>query len=184
VATRRPLLVIPHRLADNHNGGQLLFGPDKLLYLSTGDGGTQGDPEGDAQSLASLLGKIIRIDVGIPRTTGDVTKPTLKVLVKRRQRVLHNRGAIAYVRCSEPCGVTAGGSLRIGKRLYKLRRANKLVPAGKRGRVRVVVGPRARKLLKRAVARGGRPLVLVRLRAVDPAGNRSRLAARSLRISR
>ena len=70
LATRRPLLTIQHQQAQNHNGGQLLFGRDKRLYLSTGDGGTQGDPEGDAQSLASLLGKIIRIDVGIPPDDG------------------------------------------------------------------------------------------------------------------
>jgi glucose/arabinose dehydrogenase len=184
VATRRPLLTIPHRDADNHNGGQLLFGRDKMLYLSTGDGGTQGDPEGDAQNLGSLLGKIIRIDVGIPRGTADTTRPRLSTLVKRRQRVLHNRGAIVYVRCSEACGVTAGGRLRIGKRVYKLRSANKLVAAGKRTRVRVVLGPKARRPLKRALKRGGRPVVRLTVRAVDSAGNRSRLATKSLRISR
>ncbi|HYP54988.1 MAG TPA: PQQ-dependent sugar dehydrogenase, partial [Solirubrobacterales bacterium] len=43
-------------------GGQLQLGPDGHLYLSTGDGGGAGDPEGDAQDPASLLGKIIRID--------------------------------------------------------------------------------------------------------------------------
>ena len=183
LATRRPLLTIPHRDADNHNGGQLLFGRDRMLYLSTGDGGTQGDPEGDAQSLSSLLGKILRLDVGIPRAT-DTTKPRLSTLVKRRQRVLHNRGAIVYVRCSEPCGVTAGGRLRIGKRVYKLRSANKLVAAGKRARVRMAVGRKARKLLKRALRRGGRPVVRVNMRAVDTAGNRSRRSSKSLRVSR
>ena len=61
--TRTPVLHITHAQADNHNGGQLLFGPDGALYLSTGDGGTQGDPEGDAQNPSSMLGKILRIDV-------------------------------------------------------------------------------------------------------------------------
>lgn len=48
---------------DNHNGGQLAFGPDGYLYISLGDGGSGGDPNGYAQRLDSLLGKILRIDV-------------------------------------------------------------------------------------------------------------------------
>jgi glucose/arabinose dehydrogenase len=49
---------------ENHNGGKLLFGPDGMLYLSTGDGGGSGDPARTAQDLGSLLGKILRLDVG------------------------------------------------------------------------------------------------------------------------
>jgi glucose/arabinose dehydrogenase len=51
----------------NHNGGQLAFGPDRLLYIAFGDGGGGGDPLGSGQSLDTLLGKILRID---PRPAG------------------------------------------------------------------------------------------------------------------
>ncbi len=47
----------------NHNGGGLNFGPDGYLYISTGDGGSGGDPNNRAQRLETLLGKLLRIDV-------------------------------------------------------------------------------------------------------------------------
>jgi glucose/arabinose dehydrogenase len=57
------VIVIPHPLNNNHNGGKLAFGFDGYLYASVGDGGGGGDPFGAAQSLADLRGKIIRLDV-------------------------------------------------------------------------------------------------------------------------
>jgi len=57
------VLAIPHRLAANHNGGLAAFGPDGMLYLGTGDGGGGGDPQGNGQNPAALLGKLLRIDV-------------------------------------------------------------------------------------------------------------------------
>jgi glucose/arabinose dehydrogenase len=56
--TRRIVLVIPHLEANSHNGGQLQFGPDGLLYIWVGDGG----PPGNGQALDRLDGKILRID--------------------------------------------------------------------------------------------------------------------------
>lgn len=57
------LLTIPHPTFANHNGGQLAFGRDGMLYIGTGDGGGGGDPFGNAQNPALLLGKLLRIDV-------------------------------------------------------------------------------------------------------------------------
>lgn len=48
---------------ENHNGGQIAFGPDTMLYIALGDGGSRGDPGNRAQNLDSLLGKILRINV-------------------------------------------------------------------------------------------------------------------------
>jgi glucose/arabinose dehydrogenase len=54
---------IPHPTFDNHNGGVVAFGPDGMLYVSTGDGGGGGDPNMNAQNTTRLLGKLLRIDV-------------------------------------------------------------------------------------------------------------------------
>lgn len=51
---------------NNHNGGQLAFGPDGYLYVGMGDGGSGGDPANNAQNDDTLLGKLLRLDVAVP----------------------------------------------------------------------------------------------------------------------
>lgn len=59
----------------NHNGGMLAFGPDGYLYISSGDGGSAGDPNGHGQDPGSILGKILRIDVAGADTPGSYRVP-------------------------------------------------------------------------------------------------------------
>lgn len=64
--SRRDVLVVDQPFS-NHNGGNLAFGPDGYLYIGLGDGGSAVDPAGNAQSLSTLLGKMLRIS---PRPSG------------------------------------------------------------------------------------------------------------------
>ena len=54
----------------NHNGGMIAFGKDGKLYIGMGDGGSGGDPQGHAQDMGSLLGKLLRIDPRDPDGSG------------------------------------------------------------------------------------------------------------------
>jgi glucose/arabinose dehydrogenase len=78
-----PLLSVDQPFA-NHNGGQLVFGPDGKLWIGLGDGGSAGDPGNRAQSGSTLLGKILRIDVdqgvpyGIPLDNPFVADPAVR----------------------------------------------------------------------------------------------------------
>ena len=61
-ATRTEILEFRQPFS-NHNGGPVVFGPDGMLYIATGDGGGPADPERNAQNLGSRLGKILRLNV-------------------------------------------------------------------------------------------------------------------------
>jgi len=60
----------------NHNGGQLAFGSDGTLYIGSGDGGSEGDPQKNGQNLSKLLGKILRIDVSQASNNQPYSIPT------------------------------------------------------------------------------------------------------------
>ncbi|MBN2045742.1 MAG: PQQ-dependent sugar dehydrogenase [Anaerolineales bacterium] len=70
----------------NHNGGMIAFGPDGYLYIGMGDGGSGGDPQGNAQNPDTLLGKILRIDVdsgtpyAIPEGNSPIGRPEIWAL--------------------------------------------------------------------------------------------------------
>ncbi len=59
----REILLTVNQPYSNHNGGHIAFGPDGYLYIGFGDGGSGGDPQGNAQNLNTVLGKMLRIDV-------------------------------------------------------------------------------------------------------------------------
>ena len=83
LGTLRNLLTIPHPSHSNHYGGQLQFGPEANLFISTGDGGDENDSHENAQDLGSRLGKLLRIDpdpegvlpYGIPAGNPFATTP-------------------------------------------------------------------------------------------------------------
>ncbi len=69
------IIRIAHPTHDNHFGGTVAFGPDGMLYLATGDGGGGGDPLGNAKNPASLLGKMLRLDVSASSTAQPYAIP-------------------------------------------------------------------------------------------------------------
>jgi glucose/arabinose dehydrogenase len=198
---RRAILTIEHSSAGNHNGGQLQFGPDRCLWITTGDGGGQNDQFQNAQNLGTHLGKILRIDpnpagplCGGPAPPGpvnppqasDTTSPTLRARVKRRQRIRRLRGAVAYARCSESCRVAARARLRIGRARYRMRPLARAAQVNRRVRLKVRLTKRGRRALRRCARRGRlrRASVRLNLRATDAAGLSSPMVRRTVWVRR
>ena len=74
--TRRQIFFLEDPYS-NHNGGQLVFGPDRRLYAGMGDGGGGGDPQNRSQDLGQLFGKLLRFDVDSP---GSPLQPEIVAL--------------------------------------------------------------------------------------------------------
>jgi uncharacterized repeat protein (TIGR03806 family) len=80
--TSEHVLLTLNQPESNHNGGNIAFGPDGFLYIGFGDGGgggdahTQNGPIGNGQSRTTMLGKILRIDVGGAAATAYTIPPT------------------------------------------------------------------------------------------------------------
>ena len=83
--TKRRQLLFQKQPFPNHNGGEVMIGPDNMLYIGFGDGGGAGDPSGNGQKLSTLLGKILRID---PRPNG-----TAPYTIPPNNPFLHTAGA-------------------------------------------------------------------------------------------
>jgi glucose/arabinose dehydrogenase len=180
-STRKPLLTIQHNQSTHHHGGQMNFGRDGYLYLSTGDGDVKVDPQNDAQNPSSLLGKILRIDVRAAKL--DARAPRLRVTVAAEQRVLRAKAATAYASCSEPCSLVARARIRIGGHPFDLLRAGAAPPAGRRGRLKLLLTPHCVHLLKRALKRHRPASVRLTLRASDATGNSAKAVVRTVRVS-
>jgi hypothetical protein len=104
-ATPTPVITIPHPTFANHNGGLVVFGPDGMLYLGTGDGGGAGDPNGHGQSQNALLGKLLRLDVRTLPYTIPATNPFAGQAGKRGEiwaYGLRNPWRFAFDRGTDP----------------------------------------------------------------------------------
>lgn len=180
-STRKPVLTIQHDQGDHHHGGQMNFGSDGYLYLSTGDGDLKVDPQNDAQNLGSLLGKILRIDVRAGKV--DTVAPRLRVSAASEQRVLRAKAAVAFASCSERCSVIASARMRIRGHGYDLRPAGVAPRARRRGRLKLMLTPSCVRALKRALGRKRDVSVRVSVRAEDATGNSPRAVTRTIRVS-
>ena len=117
-------------------------------------------------------------------STLDTIGPRLTARVKRRQRVLRQGGVVAYARCDEPCSVAAGGWVRVGTRVHRLRRGVRSTPAGRTLRIKARLTAEGRRALRGALFRGRPAKLRMGLRARDASGNPSALLRHTVRVGR
>jgi glucose/arabinose dehydrogenase len=205
--SREQVLVVEHSEFSNHNGGQLQFGPDGKLYLGTGDGGSANDPQGNAQYLGVLLGKILRLDVGAQAGAGasgtsvsgtsasgtsasgtsDLTPPSVRLGLRRRQPVVRQRGIRGALRSNEDGRFRASGFVNLGDGaavVFRARSVRRQVRAGRRQAFRLALSRRALRRVN-AGLRHRRPVTaVVRMTVRDAAGNARVLRPRRIRVIR
>ncbi|HEY1595896.1 MAG TPA: PQQ-dependent sugar dehydrogenase [Thermoleophilaceae bacterium] len=190
-ATEVNVLTIPHPGETNHYGGQMNFGPDGYLYISTGDGGSANDPPNNAQNLGVLLGKLLRIDpatpspgTATPPPAGDKTPAVLKISRSRKQRVLKHHYVKIAVVANEPATITARGTVSIpgGARVLRLRSTRSHVRAGKRVTMHLRIPSKTLTKIRRALRHHRRVTATVTVTSRDAAGNAGKARRLSVRI--
>ena len=130
-SSAKVLWTVAHHAHNNHNGGQLAFGPDGLLYIGIGDGGSEGDPDRYGQNVHVPYAKIWRLDV-----SSATAKPVLYAYGLRnpwRFSFDSKTGAlwigdvgqdrweeIDYLKAGTPAGTNFGWSYYEGDHVYKV----------------------------------------------------------------
>jgi glucose/arabinose dehydrogenase len=117
-------------------------------------------------------------------TVRDTVGPRLTARVKRRQRVLRRGGLVAHARCNEPCSIAAGGWIRVGARVRRLRRDVRFTPADRPLRIEARLTAEGRRALRGALFRGRPAKLRMGLRARDASGNPSALLRHTVRVGR
>ena len=144
----------------------------------------------DGARLGSRTGATVTItdDDAAPAAPGnlpatpagpDKTAPTLTLAAKRIQRALKTKRLRLSARCNERCNLAAVAKIRIGKKKVVLGRSNATAPAGQSAKIKLKLSKKTLRTMRKAIKRG-RAKVVVSVRAVDTAGNRT---SRSRRVT-
>ncbi len=185
-ATEVNVLTIPHPTFQNHYGGQMNYGSDGYLYISTGDGGSSNDPSNNAQNLGVLLGKLLRIDptTPLPPPGGgtpspppvivkDTTAPAVSLGERRRQRVLRTHSISVSAHVNEVATVSATATVRTGGKaaVIRFRRATRRAASGQRVKLKLRLTKRGLRELRHAMSHHRTRVAHVTVTAKDPSGN-------------